>query len=44
MTYRGKVDCEDDPVRVTFDMLKRTITVDAYVWEVEARSLSFSVA
>jgi hypothetical protein len=44
MTYRGKIECEDDPVRVTFDVPNRAIIVDAYVWEVEHRRLSFSVA
>jgi hypothetical protein len=43
MTYRGKVECEDDPVRVIFDVLNRTITVDAYIWEVKHRRLSFNV-
>ena len=45
MAQRGlKIDCDDDLVCVTFDVIERTITVQADVWVTEKCTLSFDVA
>ena len=43
MTREGKIVDDDDPICITFNVPKRTITVDADVLVVDSRRLSFSV-